>query len=265
MQTRCVRPDESTQTITLHYLTTGELNLRFSYRKQEYIIPLVLLLRALGGPASGAAFGDARGVSDREIFALLCGTDGAKDTWLTDRIELLLRSASQRFPTCRTQKQALEYLGSKFHVMLDTPEDYTDEQVGRELVRRVIAVHLDDWAGKFDFLIFMAQKLYGMVQGRIAPDNPDSPAHHELLLGGHLYAMIIKEKLGDYLVGLKAQIRQDLRRTPASVNFNDGKYLARVMGRVNLDVGKKLEYFLATGNVVSGSGLDLSQVRKKDG
>jgi len=106
----------------------------------------------------------------------------------------------------------------------------------------------------------MIQKLYRLVSGAAAPDNPDSPAHHELLLGGHLYAAIIKEKLQDYLVGIKAQIRQDLRRNPAGVNFQDGKYVQKVMGRVNLDVGKKLEYFLATGNVVSGSGLDLSQV-----
>lgn len=106
----------------------------------------------------------------------------------------------------------------------------------------------------------MMQKLYRLVQGTASPDNPDSPAHHELLLGGHLYAAIIKEKLVDYLANVKLQIRQDLRRNPAQVNFRDGKYVGRVLSRVNLDIGKKLEYFLATGNVISNTGLDLQQV-----
>jgi hypothetical protein len=33
------------------------------------------------------------------------------------------------------------------------------------------------------------------------------------------------------------------------------------MERLNYDVGKKLEYLLTTGNLVSKSGLDLMQVR----
>jgi hypothetical protein len=28
----------------------------------------------------------------------------------------------------------------------------------------------------------------------------------------------------------------------------------------NADIGKKLEYFLSTGNLISGTGLDLQQV-----
>jgi DNA-directed RNA polymerase I subunit RPA2 len=44
---RCVRPDQSSQTLTIHYLTDGNCTLRFSYRKQEYMIPLIMVLKAL--------------------------------------------------------------------------------------------------------------------------------------------------------------------------------------------------------------------------
>jgi len=42
---RCVRPDQSAQTVTVHYLNDGDCTLRFSYRKREYIIPVVLILK----------------------------------------------------------------------------------------------------------------------------------------------------------------------------------------------------------------------------
>lgn len=34
---------------------------------------------------------------------------------------------------------------------------------------------------------FMIQKLYALVSGDCCADNPDSPQHQEILLGGHLY------------------------------------------------------------------------------
>mmetsp|Transcript_20720 Transcript_20720/g.61811 ORF Transcript_20720/g.61811 Transcript_20720/m.61811 type:complete len:128 (-) Transcript_20720:3422-3805(-) len=44
---RCARSDQSTCTITLHYLSNGTLRLRLSIRKRELMIPLALILRAL--------------------------------------------------------------------------------------------------------------------------------------------------------------------------------------------------------------------------
>ena len=44
---RCARSDQSTCTITLHYLSNGTLRLRVSVRKQEFMIPLIIVLKAL--------------------------------------------------------------------------------------------------------------------------------------------------------------------------------------------------------------------------
>ena len=44
---RCVRPDQSAVSVSLHYLTDGGATIRFSLQKQEFFIPVILLLKAL--------------------------------------------------------------------------------------------------------------------------------------------------------------------------------------------------------------------------
>lgn len=45
----------------------------------------------------------------------------------------------------------------------------------------------------------MLRKLYAFVQGRCREDRPDALANHELLLPGHLFGMIVKERLENWL------------------------------------------------------------------
>ena len=106
----------------------------------------------------------------------------------------------------------------------------------------------------------MIRKLYSLVAGECCPDNPDSAQHQEILLGGFLYGMIIKEKIEEYLQNFKAQITSDVSRQSVAVNFTDKKYIQRVFLKINENIGQKLQYFLSTGNLVSQSGLDLQQV-----
>ena len=55
----------------------------------------------------------------------------------------------------------------------------------------------------------MVEKLYSLVDGDIKPENLDSLAVHEVLLPGHLYLMILKEKLEDTLLFLRSKIIKD--------------------------------------------------------
>jgi len=249
VQMRSVRPDITSQTFTLHYCTDGMVTLRFSFRKQEYMVPVVLILKAL------------KETNDKEIFEAILATSSSctqeMDSFYTDRIELLLRGFKRY--SLYSQEQCLAYLGSKFAVMMDSPEDSLETEVGEEFIKRVIAVHLSSFRDKFNILIFMIQKLYALVAGDCSPDNPDSPQHQEILLGGHLYMMILKEKLIDWVDSIKALIQMDLRKDNSKVNFHDVKYIQKVISKANADVGKKLEYFLATGNLISPTGLDLQQ------
>lgn len=242
-QIRCVRPDQSACTNTIHYLSNGGATLRFAWRKVEYMIPLMLILKALVN------------ASDKEVFEGLI--QGEYDnTFLTDRVELLLRG--QKAWGLHTGTQSLDYLGDKFRVVLGCPEDWSNIQVGSFLLNKVVLVHLPQPRDKFRMLIFMLRKLYSQVSGTTGADNPDSPQHHEVLLPGFLYGMIIKEKFDDCLLAVKAQFQKDLREGKAR-EFSNPRYFTSVLSKTNWDIGQKLSYFLATGNLISPTGLDLQQ------
>ena len=46
---KCVREDLFSKTISLHYISDGNITLRILYKKQEFLIPLIILLKALTG------------------------------------------------------------------------------------------------------------------------------------------------------------------------------------------------------------------------
>ena len=105
---RCARHngDQSSITNTVHYLTTGGATLKFVARKQEFLIPAILILRALSGPQSGMAAADAAGgsgigITDEELYRrIVQGNDS--NTFLRARAELLLQDARARYPNLNT-------------------------------------------------------------------------------------------------------------------------------------------------------------------
>ncbi len=66
----------------------------------------------------------------------------------------------------------------------------------------------------------MIRKLYSLVAGECCQDNPDSPQNQEILLGGNLYGMIIKEKLSDYLNAIRVAVSMDIN-AKKKVDFID--------------------------------------------
>ncbi|KAL8864828.1 MAG: hypothetical protein Q9198_009620, partial [Flavoplaca austrocitrina] len=83
IQIRSVRPDQTSQTNVLHYLADGNITFRFSWRKNEYLVPVMMILKALVE------------TNDREIFEGIVGSigsQGVENTFMADRVELLLRT-----------------------------------------------------------------------------------------------------------------------------------------------------------------------------
>ncbi|MCJ1297968.1 DNA-directed RNA polymerase I subunit RPA2 [Hypocenomyce scalaris] len=258
MQVRSVRPDQTSQTNVLHYLSDGNVTFRFSWRKNEYLVPVMMVLKALVE------------TNDREIFEGLVGTAGSKgaeNTFMTDRVELLLRTYKAYNLNGKDKTRA--YLGEKFKPVLGVPDDMPDEEAGAEFLRKIVLVHLGNCnvteaqdSDKFRMLIFMIRKLYALVAGDCAVDNPDAVSNQEILLGGFLYGMIIKEKLDDWLRSIQGAAQEwSLRNDKAK--YTDPKFLkdfaGKVLKRTNENIGGLLEYFLSTGNLVSPTGLDLQQ------
>jgi DNA-directed RNA polymerase I subunit RPA2 len=258
MQIRSVRPDQTSQTNVLHYLNDGNITFRFSWRKNEYLVPVMMILKALVE------------TNDREIFERIIGVKGSKgadNTFMTERVELLLRTYKAYNLTGKAKTRA--YLGEKFKPVLGVPDDTSDEDAGSEFLRRVVLVHLGNVDvtqiqnnDKFKMLLFMIRKLYCLVNGECAVDNPDAVSSQEILLPGFLYGMIIKEKLDDWLRSIQGACQEwSLRNDKA--RFTDSNFLkdfpTMILKRTNENIGGLLEYFLSTGNLVSPTGLDLQQ------
>ncbi len=243
MQMRCVRDDQFAQTVTLHYLTNGEITLRILYHKQEFLIPVILIMKALVD------------CSDEEIF-LRVVKSSSHGTDIGDRVELLI-TEGKRYHMLTRKEDYLSYLGGRFRTILEVGEDLTDQEVGTIFLRDYILVHLNDNAAKFDILCMMLEKLYALVSGAISPDNLDSAMSQEVLLPGQVYLGLLCEKLQDILIISKAKMVKDIKTNPSKIR--DLSYIKKVLSSQALTVGKKMEYFLATGNLISHSNLDLQQ------
>lgn len=259
IQIRSVRPDQSSQTNVLHYLEDGNVTFRFSWRKNEFLIPVVMILKALVE------------TNDREIFEGIVGGPGSKGIeekqFAIDRLEILLRSYKDFNMQGKAKTRA--YLGSKFKPVLNVPEDMPDEEAGSELLRRIVLPHLgchnvteSQDADKFKMLLFMIRKLYALVEGECAVDNPDAVSNQELLLGGFLYGQILKERLEEWLLSIRLATIE-WGRSKNWKPFTDPEFLkdfqSKILSKTNENVGQLLEYFLSTGNLSSPSGLDLQQ------
>jgi len=187
---RCVREmDASSTTLTLHYLSDGSVTVRFAVKKQEFFLPVVILLKAL------------LPCTDREVFERILGGD-VSNTHLSDRLLLLLFRAKSYGRVLLSQQTALAYLGERFRLVLpDLPPDCSDAEAGSALIAEYVLVHIDPLAvrDKFNLLILMLRKLYAFVAGSVWDDNADSLAHQEVLLGGTLLQVFLKEKLSEFL------------------------------------------------------------------
>ncbi|CAM9761273.1 unnamed protein product, partial [Phaeothamnion confervicola] len=156
---------------------------------------------------------------------------------------------------------------------------------------RHVLVHLDRLADKQECLLLMLRKLYAFVAGDCREDNADALSAHELLLPGHLITMFVKEKLDECLQLVRAHILKDVRSAAAAAapangggrregaraavgagaaaearvasavgaGVRDPRYIMGLLDRYGASVGPKVSALLATGNLVSSTGLDLQQ------
>ena len=237
VQSRCVRKDLYAQTVTVHYLSDGNVMVRFIVRRAEFLIPAIILLKAL------------KKAADQEIYEELTA---GKAGQISTRVQVML-STSRNY-NVSNHTEALTCIGSKFRIVLNPPAYVSDLEVGHLLLKDFVMVHLEENVDKYEYLMVMIKKLYALAEGEIQPDNSDVLSNHELLLPGQLYLNLLREKLEDFLDSLRARILKDASRPKAL----DLDILKRIIDQQS-NIGKKMEFFLATGNLVSRTGLDLMQ------
>ncbi|GAM23408.1 hypothetical protein SAMD00019534_065830, partial [Acytostelium subglobosum LB1] len=236
---RCVRSDRSSMTNNLHYISDGQITFRFYFGRQEYFIPVTLLLKALIE------------TTDKEIFSLIV-QGNTENTFLTDRVELTLRE--QKIAGLNHQNEILDYIGARYRVKSRLPNFFTNIDIAKYFIENYFLVHLPNYRDKFNMLILMIQKLYSVVQGNHGTDSIDATSFHEVLLPGHLFATIMRERLTEYL-----EIAGSLfKKLQLGKNVSEENSFKKALDR-SINIGDKFNYFLATGNLVSSTGLDLQQ------
>ena len=244
---RCVDECERSSTVRLHYLSDGSVNVGVTLGRQEIFLPLALVFRALTDLSDYE-------LQSRVLKGVLVGGK-VEFGYAQETLEKIFETAFQA--TIRTRTDALEYVGSMFKAVFPGRASSILE-VGERIMHSCIFVHLRTNGAKSDLLIFMLNKLLSLVSGNCKEDNPDSLVHQEILLPGFLLQNILHEKLNEALLRVKSELERIDRVNIA--DLSDDKLNTLVMAAIKrIDVGRQLEYFLATGNLVSKTGLGLSQ------
>lgn len=263
---RCMRPDSSSQTNSLHYTSDGGCYLRFSSSREEFLIPLMVVLHAcmpttdqqlgemLAGPASKA---------DKKGNAAMEGGH-SDDMWTC--VLLMIQQQQAKHPVSGVS-DARRHLGRCFRVLIGSrlSRTATDEQVGEFLVKRWIMVHTEHPQQKLASLVIMFQKLMGLVTGAIREDSQDQMCNHSVLLPGSLFSSVLRENLERYMSMLKVALAKSLYASEDGVkkytveNFKSNATLCQKYAKLAGGVGRAISTFVSTGNIASKDGLDLMQ------
>lgn len=251
---RCMRKDGSTMTNTLHYCVDGSVFLRFSYAKEEWLIPFVLAAKAVFD------------VSDGLLLTLLSGSDTNGSIYYEERAMMLIQQQNSKMPIAG-MLHARKQLGKTFRIVLGhmLPPNALDEEVGQFIAQRFFLCHVDSGWHKLQCMVVMYQKLIGLARGDIDVDNQDAFSNHELLLPGHLYGMVLKESLESITKRALGYMRKAMMKKSGAhqTTLDDYRTQPALLKEAVLrtsDLGRTMEHFLSTGNIRTKSGLDLSQM-----
>lgn len=80
--------------------------------------------------------------------------------------------------------------------------------VSRYLIRSCVAIHLDTDEEKFHCLSMMSQKLISLALGEILAETPDNPQFQEATVSGHIFLLILRERLESVLGTIKRKIEK---------------------------------------------------------
>lgn len=149
------------------------------------------------------------------------------------------------------------YMGKVFRAKyLQLPSWYKDEDVCDYIIETNVLIHLKSGLDKFNIVVFMMKKLFQVAQGKSKLEGADCVMMQELLLGGHLYQKIFKEYLERWMFGVKMNLQKKANANESMTIKATDMLMA---GRYSASVGRHFENFLATGNLISKSGLGLMQ------
>lgn len=238
---RCVSNDHTSTNNVLHYLKNGTAKFMFSNKRRLSYLPVVLLLKCLVNYTDEKIYADLSAGYEDDLYYKSC---------LQEMLHVLHKE------DIHTHFDAKNYLGQIFRSRYEQlPAWTTNSQITDYILENSIMIHLDEHIEKYHMVVFMVKKLFQVAQGKAKCESADCVMMQELLLGGHLYQKIFKEFLETWMVNLRYALNKKLTVNSNQVKVSDvqtaGKYCGNLM--------KRMEHFLATGNLVSKTGLGLMQ------
>ena len=241
----CCKPDLTTVKNVLHFVSTGSAKMMLNVGRELFFVPIVMVLKCLSNR------------SDAYIYdQLIAGTD-PDDHYYKGCLRNMLREPQEE--GLYSSDQIIDFIGHSFRerVKYLVPEWYTSQDITAYLVRKQILIHLDDNEDKFNLIIFMVKKLFMLVQDKCVVEGVDSLMMQEIVLGGHLYLQLLKEKLENWLVSLRAAILKRAKIAGSKFELNPQTMAICLPGTLTLE--NVFENFLGTGNLPSVTGLGLMQ------
>ena len=240
----CGKRDLTTTKNVLHFVTSGNAKFMFSLNKELYFVPVIMLLKCF------------KDVPDSYIYRRLMVGVG-DDPYYKGLVVNMLRELQSE--GLYNREQVMNYIGRSFRPKCNllVPPWYTDRQVCEWMMKNNVAIHLDNDDDKFDIICVMIKKLFIFVQEKCVVEGVDSLMMHEIVLGGHIYLQLLKEKLGDYMTILKMVILRMAKMKGSAFDLTPTVMNNCATKTGNLE--KPFENFLGTGNLPSKTGLGLMQ------
>ncbi|XP_067277472.1 DNA-directed RNA polymerase I subunit RPA2 [Pseudorasbora parva] len=236
---RSVKDEHTAINMNLHYLENGTVMVNFIYQKEMFFLPLGFALKALVD------------FSDYQIYQeLIKGKE--ENSFFKSCVSEMLRIVMDQ--GCTTKAKVLSYLGERFRVKLNLPEWYTHAQCAHYLLGECLCIHLRSDVEKFYMLCMMTRKLFSFAKQECMEDNPDSLMFQEVLTPGQLYLMFLKEKMTGWLGSVKQVLEKRSERSGELTTDSLTRHL-----NMTSDLTKPFEYLLATGNLLSKTGLGMVQ------
>lgn len=239
---RSEMPDHTTTNNVLHFLNNGTAKFMLSYQKAMSYLPVMMLLKALIP------------VTDLQIYQS-CIRGYEDDLYFCGCVQSMLRDLQDE--GLHTHEECLEFLGKVFRKRLN--KHYatwmSDIEVAQYLLKQTLLIHLTDNKDKFHMICLMIQKLFQAAQDKVVAEGADSTMMHEVLLGGHLIQMMLKDRLQQYLITLQFNILKRASMTGFTLSQSEMMMAMKYCGSFT----RQFENFLATGTLNSSGNLGLQQ------
>uniref|UniRef100_A0A146LJQ4 DNA-directed RNA polymerase subunit beta n=1 Tax=Lygus hesperus TaxID=30085 RepID=A0A146LJQ4_LYGHE len=238
---RSVKLDQTASNNVLHFVNDGSVRMMFSFMKSMFYAPLILIIKSLVN------------ISDEAIFKKIL--DGYEDDlYMKSCVLNMLRAL--HYENIHSQVDARKFLGETFKSKLAwlLPTSCTVDDVCHFVLKNSILIHLDDYEDKWHCLVFMIQKLYCAVGNKSMIENVDGVMMQELLMGGHLYLQVLKEKLQMWM----GVAKREFVRASNTAEMTHSQ-MSIFLKKLQAPLESGMENFLSTGSIRSPSGLGLLQ------